>query len=279
MDYVFAIFLTQMVGWKADLWEGDESEMIEGWFGTIGHSMYSLFMIMTLANWDIICDVVMKEFPAAVLFFIFYIILASYTMVSLITGVISESLINAQSNDEQNKIMVFNENRSEIFSKLTKILRAIDVDASESISKAEIKMAWGNPEIVEKLKTLDLDVFDERGLLEMFDSIWHSKTKGSQQFEEQDERSIPIDDFVSSLAALHGGASSKSMFLLRQEVKQVHNQQDTLVDEVKILHGNYTEMKDEVKILHSNHAEMLQVLRDLNSNVADLASRMKSRGH
>merc|ERR1712118_150557 len=126
-------------------------------------------------------------------------------------------------------------------------------------------MAWGNPEIVEKLKTLDLDVFDERGLIEMFDSIWQSKAKGSQQFEEHDERTIPIDDFVSSLAALHGGASSKSMFLLRQEVKQVHNRQEALADEVKIL--------------HSNHAEMLQVLRDLNSNVAGLASQMKGRGH
>lgn len=263
MDYVFAIFLTQMVGWKADLWEGDESEMVDEWFGTIGNSMYSLFMIMTLANWDSICNIVMKQYPSAVIFFIFYIILASYTMVSLITGVISESLINAQRDDAQFKIMAFNQSRQEICDTLLEIFKTVDIDASHSISKAEIQRAWSHAEIFEKLKTLNLDVFDLKGLLELFDSIWQSKTKGQERYADHDERSIPIDDFVNSLAALHGGASMKSMFLLQQEVKQVHSRQD--------------EMAEEVQILHDNHAEMLQAIRDLNSNVARLAGQLDGR--
>merc|ERR1712025_788301 len=103
MDYIFAIFLTQLIGKQADTWDDDEAVLVTQWFGNIGRSMYTLFTVMTLAEWEQICMVIMKQFPLVVLFFIFYIIIASYTMVSLITGVISDSLINARREDEVNK--------------------------------------------------------------------------------------------------------------------------------------------------------------------------------
>merc|ERR1719316_2547145 len=51
IDYVCAILCTQMIGHNAHMW-GDDAQEIELWFGTIVKSMQSLFVIMTLAEWD-----------------------------------------------------------------------------------------------------------------------------------------------------------------------------------------------------------------------------------
>ena len=39
IDYICAVFLTRMVGHKADDW-GEKADMIHHWFGTIARSMY-----------------------------------------------------------------------------------------------------------------------------------------------------------------------------------------------------------------------------------------------
>merc|ERR1719484_72749 len=50
LNYICAVFLTQTLGHDADAW-GDQAYKIERWFGTIGHSMRTLFIIITLAEW------------------------------------------------------------------------------------------------------------------------------------------------------------------------------------------------------------------------------------
>merc|ERR1719387_80101 len=94
---------------------------------------------MTLAEWDQICKITMEEYPAVVIFFVLYILVASYTMVSLITGVISESLITAQNEDEHNKIKAIEKGRIELKHQLQKVFEAMDDDNSGSISKVEMK--------------------------------------------------------------------------------------------------------------------------------------------
>ena len=76
--YVFAVMATGLFG--ADH---------PAWFGTIGRSMYTLFQIMTLESWSMgIARPVMETHPYAWLFFIPFILIATFTMLNLFIAII-----------------------------------------------------------------------------------------------------------------------------------------------------------------------------------------------
>ena len=80
--YVFAVIATKLFG--ADFPE---------WFGTIGESMYSLFQIMTLESWSMgIVRPVMEVYPNAWLFFVPFILIATFTMLNLFIAIIVNSM-------------------------------------------------------------------------------------------------------------------------------------------------------------------------------------------
>jgi voltage-gated sodium channel len=63
------------------------------WFGSIGASMYTLFQVMTLESWSMgIVRPVLAEFPYAWMFFIPFIMTATFTMLNLFIAVIVEAM-------------------------------------------------------------------------------------------------------------------------------------------------------------------------------------------
>ncbi|UHD17346.1 ion transporter [Thiocapsa bogorovii] len=63
------------------------------WFGTLGGSMYTLFQIMTLESWSMgIVRPVMEVYPYAWLFFIPFILIATFTMLNLFIGIIVDTM-------------------------------------------------------------------------------------------------------------------------------------------------------------------------------------------
>jgi len=59
------------------------------WFGHIGASMFSLFQIMTLESWSMgIVRPVMEQFPLAWLFFVPFILVATFTILNLFIAVV-----------------------------------------------------------------------------------------------------------------------------------------------------------------------------------------------
>ncbi len=80
--YVFAVMATNLYG----------SHFPE-WFGSIGASMYTLFQIMTMESWSMgIVRPVMDVYPLAWLFFIPFILIATFTMLNLFIGIIVDTM-------------------------------------------------------------------------------------------------------------------------------------------------------------------------------------------
>ncbi|MEN8170391.1 MAG: ion transporter [Pseudomonadota bacterium] len=80
--YVFAVMATTIFG-----------EQFTEWFGTIGASMYTLFQIMTLESWSMgIVRPVMEVFPHAWLYFIPFILIATFTMLNLFIAIIVDTM-------------------------------------------------------------------------------------------------------------------------------------------------------------------------------------------
>ncbi len=80
--YVFAVMATSIFG-------GHFPE----WFGDIGASMYTLFQVMTLESWSMgIVRPVMEVFPYAWLYFVPFILIATFTMLNLFIAIIVDTM-------------------------------------------------------------------------------------------------------------------------------------------------------------------------------------------
>ena len=76
------------------------------WFGHLGQSLYSLFQIMTLESWSMgIVRPVMESHPWAWMFFVPFIVFATFTILNLFIGIIVSTMqeISIENIEEQAK--------------------------------------------------------------------------------------------------------------------------------------------------------------------------------
>lgn len=63
------------------------------WFGSLGKSLYTLFQVMTLESWSMgIVRPVMETHPLAWIFFVPFIIIATFTILNLFIGIIVSTM-------------------------------------------------------------------------------------------------------------------------------------------------------------------------------------------
>ncbi len=79
--YVGAVLGTNLFG-----------EIAPEFFGTLGASMFTLFQIMTVEGWPDIARGVMEQMPWAWVFFVIFLLLATFTVLNLFIGIIVSSM-------------------------------------------------------------------------------------------------------------------------------------------------------------------------------------------
>jgi voltage-gated sodium channel len=80
--YVAAVIATQLFG-----------DTFPDWFGTLGASFYTLFQVMTLESWSMgIVRPVMEEYPLAWMYFVPFILIATFMMLNLFIAVIVDAI-------------------------------------------------------------------------------------------------------------------------------------------------------------------------------------------
>jgi voltage-gated sodium channel len=80
--YVFAVIATNLF-----------AAVRPEWFGSIGRSLYTLFQVMTLESWSMgIARPVMEQAPHAWIFFVLFILVATFTMLNLFIAIIVNAM-------------------------------------------------------------------------------------------------------------------------------------------------------------------------------------------
>ncbi|MBE3001943.1 ion transporter [Nocardiopsis sp. HNM0947] len=79
--YTFAILAQQLFG-----------ETVPEFFGDLGTTLYTLFMVMTTEDWPDVSDAVLEHHPMAWTFFVVYIVLTAFIVLNLVIGVIVASM-------------------------------------------------------------------------------------------------------------------------------------------------------------------------------------------
>lgn len=91
--YVFAVMGTKLFG-------AHFPEL----FGTVGHSTYTLFQIMTLDGWSSeVVRPVMKIYPSSWIFFMVFILVTAFTVLNLFIGIIVDALQTEHEEENESK--------------------------------------------------------------------------------------------------------------------------------------------------------------------------------
>jgi voltage-gated sodium channel len=87
--YVFAVISTNLFG-----------SVFPELFGSLGHSFFTLFQVMTLESWsDGIARPIMEKFPYAWIFFVIFILIATFVVVNLFIAVIVDSFASLKDDE------------------------------------------------------------------------------------------------------------------------------------------------------------------------------------
>ena len=113
--YIFAIMSTQLFG-----------EKFPQWFGTLGESFYTLFQIMTLESWSMgIVRPVMDVYPYAWVFFVPFILVATFVMINLVVAIIVDAMAILNKSEEEHIIQEVHSQEDSINSEIIKLREEI----------------------------------------------------------------------------------------------------------------------------------------------------------
>ena len=83
---VLLIYIYGMVGWLL-FEETDPAD-----WGNLGQAMLSLFVVLTLESWPDIMETVIDDHPAAWIYFVSYVLIASFLLINMVIAILINSL-------------------------------------------------------------------------------------------------------------------------------------------------------------------------------------------
>ncbi|MFN6956194.1 MAG: ion transporter, partial [Acetobacteraceae bacterium] len=90
MFYVAAVMATKLYG-----------DILPERFGTLGNSLFTLFQLMTLESWaEATVRPILEHHPFAWMFFVPFILIATFVVLNLFIGVIVDSIQTLRAEDE-----------------------------------------------------------------------------------------------------------------------------------------------------------------------------------
>lgn len=205
--FVSAIFCTTMIGHESKMYKHPDE--IEYYWGKVPDSMKTLFQFVTLDNWASIARMVTEKQPSMQFFFILYIILTAFTILSLLTGVVSEHILMVAKDQEEGMKARRDEELHQFMDDVKALFDAADVDGSRSISRTEFKRILKDKEWSKKLLAMGIEVYDF-DFLELFDCL---------DLEGKEE--LSHDEFVNGFRGIRGEAKAKDLLKLQGAVSRM----------------------------------------------------------
>lgn len=200
--FLCAIFLVRSLGKKyGDDSSPDYDPHIAELFGNVGTTCITLFRIITLDAWsaDVAQPVIQKE-PGMVIFFILFIMVCSYGIMSVIVAVITENaLSSSRENDEEDFKRKEVELRNSIKA-IHNIFINADTDGDQFLSKEEFVRALNNPEVLSWLRSLDASLPDASSLFDILDY--------------DDSGGLSGHEFIEGILRSRGTAKAKDLLAL-----------------------------------------------------------------
>jgi hypothetical protein len=229
-----AIVTTKLIGDNIEIYPEDNRDQIAAYFGSMGASMQTLFQFMTLDNWRSISsyvslcdntegcqDIDIWHELCWYIFFCFYIILTNFTILSLLTGVVTEAIgrTRIENEDDPNSI----ENKEKLDKVRVAALKIFSGSATPhandahrmKMSRAQWKELFNpeNEELVEFFQDLNIDPhsMDDDDINVLFDT-----------FDVEGENEVTWRQFEKAIFRLKGACSAFAAFKMKRVIQDLY---------------------------------------------------------
>eukprot|EP00746_Dinoflagellata_sp_MGD_P073320 gnl/MRDRNA2_/MRDRNA2_29762_c0_seq1.p1 gnl/MRDRNA2_/MRDRNA2_29762_c0~~gnl/MRDRNA2_/MRDRNA2_29762_c0_seq1.p1 ORF type:complete len:664 (+),score=132.33 gnl/MRDRNA2_/MRDRNA2_29762_c0_seq1:196-1992(+) len=126
------------------------------YFGTMSRSMYTLFTLSLLAEFDTFSRPVWERQPIMIAFFILFVVFTAFGIFNILIGMIVDKANATQLEMDQEKKKQDTKKKLQELMRIREMVFSIDSDASGSISEAELELAFKMPAVVDLLEQVDL---------------------------------------------------------------------------------------------------------------------------
>mmetsp|Transcript_45563 Transcript_45563/g.103238 ORF Transcript_45563/g.103238 Transcript_45563/m.103238 type:complete len:400 (+) Transcript_45563:1161-2360(+) len=206
--YVCAIVLAE--GFHADLDRhvGSSGETVRTFFGSLSKCMFTLFQILTLDSWSTIARNVLPFAPWAVVVMITYVIITSFAMLNVVTGVFVEQTQAAAHDDQHNILHAQMQHEDKQLRNLRSLFRQADKDNSGSVTAKEFTDLLEQGSVRAQLAKMGLSRHEAWGLFHILDV--------------DNDGYLSLEEFLFGCIRLQAGVRALDIVSLQYELHKLH---------------------------------------------------------
>jgi len=217
---VSAILMTHIVGKGELLGVVVDEEDGREHFSNVPAALFTLFRVITQDDWNDIAGPIISACPPMRLFFVFFIAFASWTLISVLTGVASDEMIAATSNRKEEERQEQERRQKEFINFLRKCFYDFDSDGNEVLDKDEFAALMQGASMQQHMQTVGLDM-----TLDAMRQAWI-------MLDVDGHGQLTIDDFVEGLSYLQETLSVKHIISIDYSVKRTSVRLEKCLDKL-----------------------------------------------
>lgn len=214
--FSIAVCLVPLLG-RGEALEGldvDTADIIrvQRYFHDVGTGLFTLFQLTTCDNWDEIANPLIAINPWWRVFFVFFIGLASWTMMAVLTAEASDRMIEATSVKKENVLLNREKRHKEFIHFLRDAFLDADADGNGLLDKEEFQALMEKDFVTKQMKALGI-LLSQDELMKAWDML-----------DVDDSGELTIDEFVDGLGHLQEGLATKHIVNVDYSLKRVERQ-------------------------------------------------------
>mmetsp|Transcript_10938 Transcript_10938/g.31599 ORF Transcript_10938/g.31599 Transcript_10938/m.31599 type:complete len:512 (-) Transcript_10938:99-1634(-) len=243
--FVSAIVCTQVLGQRefesAKDADQEHIRLVRLHFGSVSASLFSLFQVTTQDNWGNIAMPTVALMPQMRLFFVGFIIFCSWTMISILTAVASDSMLEATTDRKAVERQQQLKKQQQFISFLRECFHDGDADENGMLDKEEFDALVREPEVINEMRALGGALTSEE-----LTTAW-------KMLDVQDAGVLTIDAFVDGISYLHDSLSTKHVVGLEGKVKRVGYKLKKGLEELELELAEVKKQHEEITRLTGEH--------------------------
>jgi len=270
IDFCIAILTTTLIGQKS-VWWGDDAKQIDTWFGSIGRSMETLGLIMTLNGWNNIATVLGEVIPTMIIVpcMVLYIMLCTLAVFGIVTGAICDSFASRARETKAEQVRGTAHHRAKFERNLKEVLEFEGKVKDGYLTKEEFQacLQW-EWYILSDLQVLDPDATMD-SLLEQFDEL--------VRVNPDQNKLIKFDQLAEAIAHRTGDARAVDMINVKDHCRSTRREAQhaalTLKSDIAERHRESAEL---TKGVYLDQGKIQSCVRELQMTCSGLRSEFGS---
>mmetsp|Transcript_41287 Transcript_41287/g.119423 ORF Transcript_41287/g.119423 Transcript_41287/m.119423 type:complete len:527 (-) Transcript_41287:120-1700(-) len=244
-----AIAMTHEIGRREapDDLDTEHWQMMREYFQDVPTSLFTLFRVSTQDDWMTIAGPLVADHPAWSLFFVAFIVFVSWTMISVLTAVASESMVAATTDRMEGEKHAQDKKAKAFIDFLSEAFTKADTDGNGFLDKNEFETMMKKDFVAEQMQQMGFTMTEDE-IMKAWDML-----------DVDRAGELTIGSFVNGLAYLQEKLTTRHVMNLHYLLRKVSRRLDMCIADIsQQLEGLHEENEAIASCLLSSEASQEQ---------------------